>query len=355
MPIESPILEDFSHDATTFHLRTELPFTPLTRSTEDSSDVNRPSVAELQSLSNDQLTLHVVQLNRQQQMVNAQFLLYLGELDCRKLYRNLACSSLFDFLMTRLGQSEDVAYRWMWGARLLRSFPLAYELLVSGRIHLTSLMLLKPHLTEENHREWLMVAAGKSKREIEKIVATRRPKPDVPARVRKLPEPAASQRADRGERVLDDGELAEVVRSPAPNKSSHTGDPVDRKVTQSLSGDSSPASIGISSRETKIRPLSEHSYRVVFTASQRMKTKLDRAAELVSHKIPPTDLPMLIERALDLLIVQEERRRYGSPHQLASVALPKRSVASSRTDALVQLDHGEGRDSNDARPSDIAK
>ncbi len=101
----------------------------------------------MQKLSNDQLTRQVVQLNRKQHLVDAELLLYLGELDCRKVYRNLACSSLFDFLITRLGQSEDIAYRWMWGARLLRAFSLVYELLAHGRLHLSALMLLKPHYT----------------------------------------------------------------------------------------------------------------------------------------------------------------------------------------------------------------
>ena len=124
-----------------------------TRLADESTDATRLFIAELQNLSNDQVTRQVVQLNRKQRLVDAELLLYLSELDCRKLYRNHACSSLFDFLTARLGQSEDVAYRWMWGARLLRAFPLVYELLANGRLHLSALMLLKPHLTEENHRD----------------------------------------------------------------------------------------------------------------------------------------------------------------------------------------------------------
>jgi hypothetical protein len=77
----------------------------------DATDTIRRLVAEAQGLSNDQLTSQVVLLNRQQRRLDAELLVYLGELDCRKLYRDLACSSLFDYLTARLGQSEDVAYR----------------------------------------------------------------------------------------------------------------------------------------------------------------------------------------------------------------------------------------------------
>jgi hypothetical protein len=59
-------------------------------------------------------------------------------------------------------------------------------------------------------------------------------------------------------------------------------------------------------------PLSASSYRVVFTASERLKQKFDRAGELTSHSHQPSDLPSLLERALDLLIAREERRRFGS-------------------------------------------
>jgi hypothetical protein len=65
-------------------------------------------------------------------------------------------------------------------------------------------------------------------------------------------------------------------------------------------------------RRTKLAPLSASDYRVVFTASERLKQKLDRARELMSHGRHPADLPALLERALDLLIAREERRRFGA-------------------------------------------
>jgi hypothetical protein len=42
-----------------------------------------------------------------------------------------------------------------------------------------------------------------------------------------------------------------------------------------------------------------------------LKQKLDRARELCSHTVAPGDLPSLLERAVDLLIEREEKRRYA--------------------------------------------
>ena len=145
-------------------------------------------------LNDRELTLQVEQLNQRRQGLDADLLLHLSELDYRGLYRGQACSSLFAYCTERLGFSEDAAYKRVSAARILRQFPLVYELLLKGKIHLSALLLLKPHLTETNHSELLHSACGMSKRAVEKLVAALAPRPDVPTRVRNLPEatPAAS-------------------------------------------------------------------------------------------------------------------------------------------------------------------
>jgi hypothetical protein len=52
---------------------------------------------------------------------------------------------------------------------------------------LTAVRLLAPQLTDENQAALVEAAAGKSKRELEVLLAARFPKPDVPTVVRKLP------------------------------------------------------------------------------------------------------------------------------------------------------------------------
>jgi hypothetical protein len=58
--------------------------------------------------------------------------------------------------------------------------------------------------------------------------------------------------------------------------------------------------------------LSARSFAVQFTASVELHGKIERARELLSHSIPDGDLARVVERAMDALIAQEERRRMGA-------------------------------------------
>jgi hypothetical protein len=261
----------------------------------------------VKGLSNDELSLQLSQLAKQKHVLDAELLLYLSEVDRRGLYREQAFSSMFGFCMSRLGCGEDVAYKRVGVARMLRQFPMVFELLAEGRIHMSALMLVRPHLTEDNHREWLLAAAGKSKRQVEMLVARRCPRPDVAAQVRKLPEPrpnaiqaitALAVTTDRG-----DPALPNARQSCATSPSASALAPAAEPKTAVQHG---------AAQSTRIHPLSGSSYRVVFTASETLKKKIDRAAELLSHAVSPSDLPTLIERAIDLLIEHEEWRRFAT-------------------------------------------
>ena len=67
-----------------------------------------------------------------------------------------------------------------------RRFPLIFQALAEGRIHLTGVSLLAPRLTEENAEELLAAAFHKTKREIQLLIAARFPQPDLPTFVASL-------------------------------------------------------------------------------------------------------------------------------------------------------------------------
>ncbi len=310
------------------------------------------SESRLIQLSDEQLTTRLSRLLVHKRLVDARLLTCLSELDRRKLYREAACSSLFVYCVSRLGMSEDVAWKRVGAVRLIRRFPGVTSFLTAGRIHLTGLMLIAPHLTEANHGEWLRAAAGKSKREIEKLVAVRCPQPDVPSQIRKLPQrgmpDSSSHSVHENSRpcAVTKGELEgfgvenassrpTLENHAAPSSSSHRdllandasnglhhSEPAPVSATAKSMGlvgsdhcivpmapVARSASPNTQALRSQIQPLSEYRYRVVFTAHEALKLKLDRARELVSHAVSPSDLPGLIERALDVLIASEERRR----------------------------------------------
>lgn len=85
--------------------------------------------------------------------------------------------------------SEHAAYLRIEAARAALRIPRILEVLADGSLTLTTVGLLKAHLTEENHRDLLEAARHKSKRDVEKMIAAFRPLPAVPSTVRKLPAP----------------------------------------------------------------------------------------------------------------------------------------------------------------------
>jgi len=152
------------------------------------------------------------------------------------------------------------------------------EAMRSGQVHLSGLRLLAPHLTAENQRQLLVDAAGKTKREIEEVVAGLAPQPAVAPTIRKLPELVARASA----------EPLALALHPAPER------PPPRE-------DHRPA----------IAPLSEETFRVQFTASRALRDKLRQAQDLLRHRVPDGDLALVFERALDSLIDQVKKERFA--------------------------------------------
>src|SRR5438067_13904206 len=133
---------------------------------------------------------HAAQAERQ---AIAHLIALLMELDARRLYLGEGFSSLFTYCTQALHLSEHAAYNRIETARAARRFSIVLELVAEGAVTLTTVRLLAPHLTPEEHRDVLTQARHKGKREVEQFVATLHPQPDVAAAIRKLPMPVASK------------------------------------------------------------------------------------------------------------------------------------------------------------------
>src|SRR5882672_7063555 len=138
-------------------------------------------------LSDAELIAEVARLVVSERKAIAELVLALAELDARRLYLGQGCSSMFTYCTQVLHLAEHAAFNRIEAARVARRFPSIFGLLADGRIHLSAVRLLAPHLTEANHQSLLSEASHKSKREVEQIVARVLPRPDVSATVRKLP------------------------------------------------------------------------------------------------------------------------------------------------------------------------
>src|SRR6267142_5602238 len=212
-----------------------------------------------ENLSDEDLIAGLKAACGEERRLVARIVAYLVEVEERRIHLEAACSSLFDFCIRRLGMSEGQAYRRINAARLVRRFPSVLARIERGEIHLSALAQLRHHLTDANHAELLDEARGKSKREVQELLARRAPKPDVPNVLRKLPTPTAP---------------------PMP-----------------------PA---------RIEPLSEARYRLQLTVSAELRDKLERATALMRHRNPSGDLAVVVESGIDLLVAKLEQERLRS-------------------------------------------
>jgi hypothetical protein len=145
------------------------------------------TAVSFEALSDRDLVCEVKRLAHSERHATAALIGSLAEMDARRLYLGEGCASLFVYCTRVLHLSEHAAYGRIEAARAARRFPLVLDRLEGGELTLTSVCLLRPHLTEANCNDLLDAARHASKREVERLIAGIAPRPDAPAVIRKLP------------------------------------------------------------------------------------------------------------------------------------------------------------------------
>lgn len=258
-------------------------------------------------LSDDALIARTKSLIQNERSATAVLVQHLAEMDARRLHVAEGYSSLFRYCMEELHLSEFATYTRIAAARAGRKFPIVFELLENGDLHLSAVDVLTPHLTEENHRELLARARHRSKREVEKIVAEIAPKPPVVATVRRLPVriETTSSVPDSNENAYSGG-IAKAIPStllePPPTP------PVPDPARRSSPKRGSPS---------RVEPLSPEHYKIQFTADPATVELLKRAQDILRHQIPNGDPAAIFAMALRDLVLKLEKRK------AAEVARPR--------------------------------
>ncbi len=232
-------------------------------------------------------------------------LAYIAEFDARKRYLPAGYPSMFAYCVGELHLSEDAAYKRIQAARAARRFPAIFEAVADGRLHLTAVGLLAPHLTEDTADELLATAIHKSKSEIERLLAERFPRPDVLAWVEGIPaSPAPKSAGQLAPAQVEEGSVPERVEE---------------------AWELAPAQVG---DRSNVKPLSPQSFAVQFTLSRRGHDQLRYAQELLGHQIPSGDIAQVFERALDALIPQLEKNKFAATARPRTTGV--RSTRSTR-------------------------
>ena len=215
----------------------------------------------LRELPEEELMARALSACQEERRLVAEVVVYLIEVDRRRLDLRAACSSLFDYCTRHLHMSGGAAHRRINAVRLVKRYPFLLSKLASGELHLCGLLILRDHFTDANAEELAAAASGLSEAKLHELVAARAPRPPVPERL---------------------GPVAEQAGLPAPMQP--------------------PA------RQSRTAPLSSTTYALQLTMTAETHAKLRRAQDLMRHRQPDGNLAVVLDRALDALLVQLERQ-----------------------------------------------
>jgi hypothetical protein len=241
-------------------------------------------------LSDQDLLARLGVLAGREREASVELLAHLATLDSRpSVYAAQGYGSLFSYCTQGLRLSEDAACNRIEAARACRRFPVILDLLASGEVTLTSVRLLGRHLTPENHQAVLTKASGRSRQQIESLVAELAPQPDVPSTVRKLPPYRAMSRASAAPSPAATGGSSEPTPALAPSPAAQV--PTLRPI---------------------VRATAPERYRVQFTIGAEGHERLRRLQALLRREIPDGDPGAIVERALALLLEKVEKTKLGA-------------------------------------------
>jgi hypothetical protein len=270
----------------------------------------------LTHLADDVLLGDLAALVARDRATTASLLAYIAEVDARRLYRPAGYSSMYAYCVEHLRLSEDAAYKRIQASRAARQIPSLFAALADGRLHLTAVCLLAPHLTPENSDALIAEATHQTRAGIELVLARRFP------RVEAL-------RLDEGISALPRAADGRVAVEPAPGQVAvelAPGQvPARETATQLAPGQvRAPAPVP----PTTLKPLSPQRFALQVTIAGSTHDKLRYAQTLLSHSIPSGDVALVLDHALDALIGQLEKRKFASTASARRAARPARARRS---------------------------
>lgn len=233
-------------------------------------------------LTDEQLLGAVKRLAARERDSTADLVAHFVELEARQLYLGAGFTSLYEYCREVLHLSEDRACNRIAAARAARNFPSVLPMLADGRLNLSTLRMLIPHLAED-HEQLLAAAAFKTRRDLREVIARRAPRPHVPSAVRKFPALA-------------------------------------------------------------VEPLAEDRYLIKFTAGAAMVARLRQAQDLLRHAVPSGDAGEIFDRALTVLLTELEKRKFAAttrPRPARPSRRESRDIPASVKRAVWMRDDGQ--------------
>jgi hypothetical protein len=170
-----------------------------------------------------------------------------------------------------------------------------FDALADGRLNLTAVNLLAPHLSTDTVDELIAASALRTKLQIQEMLATKFPRPSVPTSFRQVGSASAAKTG--------------LFQSGANDSHSLASAPVPTNASEQ------PAAQVPLPPRTQVEPLNVEQVRVEFTMLKRVQDKVEHALNLLGTRVPPKDIGALLELLLDMSIPVFEKQKFAATHQ----------------------------------------
>ncbi len=246
-------------------------------------------------LSDDVLIRDLKSAIARERNSTAEVLADIAEVDARKLFVPAGHPSMHSYCVRELRLSADAASKRIQAARVARQFPAIFHALADGRLHLSAVVLLAPHLKEGVAGELLAAAENKTKPEIERLLAERFPRRDLASSVEPIALPSSTLALDQY----------------APG---HVESPI-------------PGHLDAAIQHPRMTPLAPQRFALQLTIGQQEHDEL-RYAQSLLGMTSSGDLPKVIGRAIHELVTRLEKQRFAATTRPRSG--PRRPSANPR-------------------------
>lgn len=239
-----------------------------------------------------QLLHETNRFHQQERWATVQLLVRLAAVDLRELYVPVGYATMWDYCVGELHMSEEGISRRLWAARKCRDFPVLFDALADGRLHMTAVHLLATHLTAENVDDLIAASTHRSKAQIQEMLAERFPRPGVPTSFKPM---SGGTNSTDAESSTGSHSLASVPVPTNAQEQTNAQGPLPPR--------------------TRFEPLNLEQVRVEFTMFKRVQDRLQYALDLLGTRVAPNDIGALLELLLELGIPVFEKQKFAATEQ----------------------------------------
>ena len=242
----------------------------------------------------------------------------LAEVEARKPYVRLGFKSMYEYCVDRRRYSKATACKRITAARAARRFPLLFLALADGRLRLSGVVMLTPHLTEANVGELVAAASNMTCAQVEQLIAERFPRPDLVERLWPIPSvpshgessvaatpcPYSARNTNGGSAAFGQAELAPVGQHSPGEVTGSDSVPQSKVPVAPRAGAPAPPS--------RLKPIAPQRYAFECTFDQETHDLLQDVRALMGHDVPTGEAALVIKGALKIAKAHFEKRKFAA-------------------------------------------